>query len=249
MKLQALIFDVDGTLADTEEFHRQAFNTAFAAQGLDWDWTPALYRDLLDVTGGKERMRDYIASLALPAAESARLERLVPTLHADKNRRYGELVDAGQVRARPGIPRLIAEAQEKGLRLAIASTTSPANVEALLPQLFGPGALARFGAIATGDAVERKKPYPDIYELALAQLGCRAEECVAFEDSYFGVRAAKAAGLFTIAMPTAWTETHDLSSADLLLPSLSDADGLGIEGLAALHEDWATSIARRGIAE
>jgi HAD superfamily hydrolase (TIGR01509 family) len=248
MKLQALIFDVDGTLADTEEFHRQAFNASFAAHGLDWNWTPTLYRDLLDVTGGKERMRSFISTLALSAAESERLERLVPTLHADKNRRYAEFVDAGQVRARPGIPQLIAEAQERGIRLAIASTTSPANVEALLPQLFGPGAMTRFGTIATGDAVPRKKPFPDIYELALAQLGCSAEECVAFEDSYFGVRAAKAAGLFTIAMPTAWTAAHDLSSADLLLPSLCEADGLGIEGLAALHDDWATGVARKRIA-
>jgi HAD superfamily hydrolase (TIGR01509 family) len=220
--LHALVFDVDGTLADTEELHRQAFNAAFRAHGLEWRWSTGLYRELLAVPGGKERLRHFVDTLGLPAREAEWLKRLMPLLHATKTRVFAELVEAGRARPRPGIVRLLREARAAGLRLAIASTTSPANVETLLPRVLGEDAPGWFDVVVTGDVVVRKKPAPDIYQLALEQLGCPPQFCVAFEDSAPGVRSAKAAGLFTVATPTRWSDGHDLSEADLVVPSLGD---------------------------
>lgn len=222
MKLRALVFDVDGTLADTEEVHRQSFNAAFLAHGLGWEWSAERYGDLLGVTGGKERIGKYLESLPLPAAEKDAVRRLVPLVHSTKTRLFAEFVEMGNVPLRPGVARLIGEARAAGVPLAIASTTTPANVNALLTRTLGLGALGWFSAIATGDVVPNKKPAPDIYRLALGALRLPPEGCVAFEDSALGVRAAKAAGLYTIAVPTRWTASQDLSAADLVLPSLGD---------------------------
>jgi len=224
MTLCALIFDVDGTLADTEEAHRQAFNGAFHEHGLSWEWSRDDYAGLLWVTGGKERIGQYVDSLRVAPAEKGRLKRLVPQIHATKTRIYARLIGTGGVLLRPGIERLIAESRAAGVRLAIASTTTPANVSALVTATLGFAALSWFDAIATGDVVPNKKPAPDIYLKALASLGLSPEQCVAFEDSEIGVRAAKAAGLFTVATPTWWSSGQDLGAADLVLPSLGDPD-------------------------
>jgi HAD superfamily hydrolase (TIGR01509 family) len=222
MKPRALIFDVDGTLADTEEMHRQAFNAAFLAHGLGWEWRPELYAELLGVTGGKERIAKYLDSLPMPASDRAALARLVPLVHSTKTRLFAEFVEMGNVPLRTGVARLLREARAAGIPLAIASTTTPTNVNALLTKTLGLGALGWFSAIATGDVVLNKKPAPDIYRLALGTLRLPAAGCVAIEDSALGVRAAKAAGLYTIAAPTRWTASQDLSAADLVLPSLGD---------------------------
>jgi len=219
VKPRALIFDVDGTLADTEEVHRQAFNAAFLAHGLAWEWSPEEYGELLGVTGGKERIAKYLDRLPLSGESVA---SLVPLVHSTKTQLFREFVEMGNVPLRPGVARLIGEARAAGIPLAIASTTTPANVNALLTRAFGVGALGWFSAIATGDVVANKKPAPDIYRLALGTLRLPAEGCVAIEDSALGVRAAKAAGLYTIAIPTRWTSGQDLSAADLVLPSLGD---------------------------
>lgn len=234
MSLRALIFDVDGTLADTEEAHRQAFNAAFRAHRLAWEWDRAIYGRLLRVTGGKERVERYIDSL--PGAPSGRwhLKRLVASLHAAKTRAYARRVESGEVRLRPGIERLIAEARASGVALAIASTTSPENVAALVRANLGPEALGWFGAVATGDAVRNKKPAPDVYRLALETLRLPAADCIAFEDSANGLHAAKAAGLFTVITPTAWTAGEDFSLADLMLENL-DRPGAGLPELARRH--------------
>lgn len=245
----ALIFDVDGTLADTEELHRQAFNEAFFSFGVGWRWGPALYADLLQVTGGKERIAHYISQQQMAASERGRLLRLIPQIHAAKTRLYRELVALGHLLPRVGVLRLIKEAHNAGVKLAIASTTSPENVESLLLSSFGEDAPSWFSAIATGDAVARKKPAPDIYNLALQMLGIAAQRAIAFEDSATGVRAAKAASLFTVATPTLWTIGQDFSAADVVLTSLADPDKplyatdelrigakyLGLEQLARLH--------------
>jgi HAD superfamily hydrolase (TIGR01509 family) len=245
----ALVFDVDGTLADTEELHRQAFNEAFFACGIHWRWGPALYADLLQVTGGKERIASFLSQQRVPAAERGRLLRLIPQIHATKTRLYQELVALGHLRPRDGVQRLILEARSAGLQLAIASTTSPQNVESLLTSSFGSDALGWFAAIATGDVVAKKKPAPDIYNLALEQLGVPAQRAIAFEDSAIGVRAAKAAGLFTVATPSLWTIGQDFTPADVVLTSLADperplyaidelrigAKYLGLDQLETLH--------------
>jgi HAD superfamily hydrolase (TIGR01509 family) len=220
--LQALIFDVDGTLADTEETHRQAFNTAFGMHTLDWVWSTDLYAELLQVAGGKERIGHHVDCLDLASAEKARLKALIPVIHRTKTRVFTELVQSGRVAPRAGIRRLIMEARAERLRLAIASTTSAENVAALLYSSFGRDSLTWFSAIATGDVVAHKKPAPDIYLRTLDLLELAPASAIAIEDSEIGVLAAKAAGLVTIATPTRWTSAQDFAAADLLLPSLGD---------------------------
>ena len=221
MKLRALIFDVDGTLADTEEVHRRAFNAAFNEHGLSWDWTPELYGRLLEIGGGKERLLGYIESLQLLEAERRALEAAVPLIHATKTLIYAQRLRQG-IALRPGVARLCAEAQAAGIELAIASTTTRDNIDALLVATLGPTAIQRFSAIVTGDAVARKKPAPDVYRLALFQLQLPADDCVAFEDSAIGLRSAQGANLFTVVTPSQWSKHQNLQAADLLLPSLGD---------------------------
>lgn len=223
MTLRALIFDVDGTLADTEDAHRLAFNAAFREHCLPWTWSAPLYRDLLEVAGGKERLGHFIESLRLPATEAAKLHDSIAALHRTKTALYARSVASGDVSLRPGVARLMRAARNAGLLLAIATTTTPENVYALLHGTLGSGASNWFAAIAAGDVVANKKPAPDIYLVTLDRLGCRAGECVAFEDSGHGLQAAKSAGLTTVVTPTPWSAAEDFAQADLVLPMLGDS--------------------------
>jgi HAD superfamily hydrolase (TIGR01509 family) len=223
MRLRALIFDVDGTLADTEEAHRQAFNEAFQYHGLDWNWSKPKYAELLRVTGGKERIGAYVNGLALPPAKHEALLGLIPEIHATKTGIYTRLVDEGKVPLRDGVERLLNEARGAGVRLAIATTTSYANIQALLVTNLGPEAPGLFSVIGAGDQVPRKKPAPDIYQWVLRELKLASHYCVALEDSANGVSAAKGAGLFTVVTPSYWTHDEDFSGADLVVPSLGSA--------------------------
>ena len=222
MTIEALIFDVDGTLADTEEAHRVAFNLAFHQRRLDWAWTRANYRELLKVNGGKERIASYIQSLPIGPAQRRRLTDRVPEIHAEKTKLYSSMVRDGGVPLRDGVARLLGEARSAGCRLAIASTTTAVNVQALLHAALGPRGIEMFSVVACGDQAPRKKPFPDIYELVLRALRVRADRAVAFEDSSNGLRAAQAAGLWTVVTPTRWTEGSDFSRAALVLPRLGD---------------------------
>jgi HAD superfamily hydrolase (TIGR01509 family) len=222
MALCALLFDVDGTLADTEETHRQAFNAAFMDFRLPYEWSAEQYEVLLRISGGKERLAHFFASLPVSQAEHDRLAANVPGLHRVKTERYAELVAGGGSPLRPGIARLLNEATTAGIRVGIASTTTSANVAALLDAELGSNAHKRFAVIACGDVVPAKKPAPDIYRLALSTLGLDASQAVAFEDSANGLAAAKAAGIFTVVTPTRWTATQDFGVADLTLPHLGD---------------------------
>lgn len=222
MSLAALIFDVDGTLADTEEVHRVAFNLAFDRCGLDWSWSRTQYRRLLQVAGGKERIASYIASLSVSVAESTRLLDLVPRIHAEKTKFYTSVIRDGCVPLRDGVERLLDEALSAGCRLAIATTTTATNVTALLHAALGKRGREMFSVIACGDQVPVKKPAPDIFRFALRHLDLAAEHAVAFEDSVNGLQAARAAGLRTVVTPTYWTQDGDFSSAQLVLPSLGD---------------------------
>jgi HAD superfamily hydrolase (TIGR01509 family) len=222
MSIEALIFDVDGTMADTEEAHRVAFNLAFDRQRLGWSWTRTEYRELLSVTGGKERIAAYIESLPLSTSLRQRLIARVPEIHADKTKLYSSAVRDGSVPLRDGVARLLDQALEAGCRLAIASTTTAVNIDALLNSAFGPRGIEMFTVIACGDQVRAKKPAPDIYRLALQTLGIGPERAVAFEDSANGLRSAVAAGLWTVVTPTFWTQGSDFSAAGLVLPHLGD---------------------------
>ena len=242
MTLQALIFDVDGTIADTEEVHRQAFNATFLAMDLGWNWSEAEYMVLLGVSGGPERLAHYISSLRVSPAERQRLVGLVPAIHREKTRLYYELISDGRAAARPGVARLMNEAREAGVKLALAATSTTANVEALVGAVLGPKALGWFGAVASADEVAQKKPAPDLYRRIVGTLRVPTDACVAIEDSANGVLAAKAAGLTTIATPSRWTATQDFSQADLVQPSL-DEPPLGLQRIAVLHAARATRAA------
>lgn len=225
MALKALIFDVDGTLADTErDGHRPAFNQAFSEAGLDWHWDVALYGELLAVTGGKERMKHYIDQYRPDYNKPANFDAMVAELHRNKTRHYADLAAQGGIPMRTGVKRLLDEAREAGLRLAIATTTTPQNVTVLLEHSLGEGSTDWFEVIAAGDIVPAKKPAPDIYFYALEQMDLPASECLAFEDSENGLRASRAAGLKTLVTVNDYTLDHDFRGAATVLTSLGDPD-------------------------
>ncbi len=220
---QALIFDVDGTLADTEgEGHRVAFNQAFADAGLDWHWSSELYGELLAVTGGKERMHHFIRHYLSPGDRPADADTLVPRLHQEKNRRYEALLQGGRIGLRPGVERLLREAREAGLILAIATTTTRSNVLALLKNTLGEAATAWFRVIATADEVSEKKPSPKVYEYVLEVLGLTSAQCLVFEDSENGLRAARAIGLETLVTVNDYTRDGDYGEALLVVEHLGE---------------------------
>ena len=219
---RAIIFDVDGTLSETEETHRRAFNRAFESEGLGWHWDTELYAKLLEVTGGKERIRYYIESFGGQGAPADALDTFIPALHAKKTIAYTEMVSGGEVELRPGILELIRDAQAKGLRLAIATTTTPANVDALLGSTLGGN--RDFETICAGDSVANKKPAPDVYELALQELGLAAAACVAIEDSRNGLLSADAAGVPCVVTPGLYTKGQDFSEAALVIDDLAACD-------------------------
>ena len=222
MPLKALLFDVDGTLADTEEGHRTAFNLAFDRLRLGWRWDRDEYRHLLTVTGGKERVAYYVNRLQVGPRERTRLQAQIPLIHGEKTKFYASMAGDGGIPLRPGVARLTGEARAAGLKLAIASTTTRANIDALLRAAFGDAGLRLFDAIACGDEPAQKKPAPDVYRLALRRIGCAPDAAVAFEDSRNGLRAAVGAGLATVVTPTFWSEGCDFTTARLVLPHLGD---------------------------
>jgi beta-phosphoglucomutase-like phosphatase (HAD superfamily) len=216
----ALIFDIDGTFSETEELHRQAFNETFADVGLPWHWDRELYRKLLDVAGGKERLHYYLDGFDPPSA--AGVAGRVAALHAAKTKRYTALVDAGAARLRTGVGRLIGEARGQGVALAVATTTSLANVEALLRATLGQDGLDAFATIGAGDMVGAKKPAPDIYRLVLECLAVPAGRCIAFEDSANGLAAALASGVPTVVTPGVYTDDQAFPGALAVLSDLGE---------------------------
>ncbi|MGS4945136.1 HAD family hydrolase [Meridianimarinicoccus sp. RP-17] len=217
MTLRALIFDVDGTLAETEEAHRQAFNDTFAAAGLGWHWTRADYTRLLRITGGKERMRRHRDDIGADGPTDA----VIADLHLRKTARYAWIIAHGGLSLRPGVAALMASARAAGLRLAVATTTNRPNVDALAKACWGCPASVLFDVIAAGDEVAAKKPAPDVYELALARLDLPPGDCIAVEDSANGLHAARAAGLRVVATPSDYSAGEDFGTADWFLPDLS----------------------------
>ena len=215
---------MDGVIIDTErDGHRIAFNEAFSRFGYDFHWDELRYHDLLQVAGGKERMRHYFnqENLLTQLSDQEMVDHLVE-LHQCKTAIFLEMIESGKLPLRPGIKRFMEEAMERGLQICLCTTSTEKSartvVGTMLPQI-------TFTHILAGDMVTRKKPDPEIYNLALQKTGAAPESCIVIEDSAIGVQAGKAAGIKVIATTNGYTENEDLSSADIIVTSLGDEDG------------------------
>ncbi|MBZ8142297.1 haloacid dehalogenase [Rubrivivax gelatinosus] len=233
MTLKALLWDVDGTLAETEDHgHRVAFNLAFKEAGLRWRWDSELYGDLLKVTGGKERLMAWLQRIDPEAAAGPEALRRMTLLHERKTAIYVDLLTRRAVGLRPGVLRLLDEAQAGGLRQAIATTTTPANVTQLIDVTLGGRGHRLFEVVGAGDAVPHKKPAPDIYRWVLERLQLEPQDCLAVEDSRMGVEAAVAAGVPVLLVRSRYTGTATIPGTVGDLPSL---EGVRLQQLRDWH--------------
>jgi beta-phosphoglucomutase-like phosphatase (HAD superfamily) len=216
--LAAVIFDVDGTLAETErDGHRLAFNLAFREHGLDWHWDADLYGELLYVTGGKERLAAYMHLFQSCPVDSSAARALILNLHRTKTRHFRRIVEQGRLTARPWVIEILTELHKAGIRLAIATTTSPENVAVLIESILGSDVCAWFEFIGAGDAVTAKKPDPAIYDWVLDRLGLSPYSCLAVEDSRNGMLAAHAAGLPVIITRSFYSSFEDFPGATAVI--------------------------------
>ena len=223
-EIRGFFFDQDGVIVDTErDGHRVAFNRAFKELGFNVDWDVMTYHDLLQIGGGKERLKHYLHREGFGAPVSPEDEdETIKRLHKAKTDLFIELIESGALPLRPGVRRFMKEVKERGLILGICTTSDERAASAIATRML---ADVRIDFVLAGDVVSRKKPDPEIYHLALKRSGLRPEECVVIEDSRNGVEAAKAAGLYVVVTTNPYTEKEDLSRADLVLTCLGDPDG------------------------
>ena len=240
--LKAIIFDCDGVLVDTErDGHRVGFNRAFEQFGIDAEWDVPLYGKLLQVAGGKERMRAYFDEFGWPEGREESRDELILALHKAKTEITAGLVAEGALPMRPGISRIVDEAIAAGVTLGVCTTSNPKFIDAVL-DLFGPARKAKFAFVHAGDCVARKKPDPEIYELAKQSLGLPARQCVVIEDSRNGLLAARGAGLPTLVTTSTYTVDEDFTGAARVVPELGDAPNVNVT-LADLGELAAATAA------
>lgn len=224
MKLNGIIFDVDGTIADTEEIHRQAFNQTFEEHNLNWHWSIEDYRKILLISGGKERFRKFLNEDETLKKEVGDPEKFIQELHKKKSENYRALLKSDGIQFRPGIVRLIDEAREKNIQLGVATSSSMANLTTLFNKIMNVEPNELFNSIVTSDTVQEKKPSPAVYQCVLAGLGLNAETCIAIEDTQNGNIAALEAGLKTIITTHTYTTDNDFSGASIVLNNLGEPD-------------------------
>jgi HAD superfamily hydrolase (TIGR01509 family) len=223
--MKALIFDCDGVLVDTErDGHRVAFNRAFRRKGLDIEWSIGEYGELLRVPGGKERMRHWFETRGWPPG-AADHNAFVKDLHRLKTTLFQEIIEAGELPLRSGVARLVDEAIAREVSLAVCSTSNERAVNTVVDTLLGAERKAKFRAILAGDIVSRKKPAPEIYELARERLSLSGKDCLVIEDSRVGLLAAKGAGMYCLVTTNGYTALEDFSEADRVVPELGDPPG------------------------
>ncbi len=232
-ELKCILWDVDGTLADTErDGHRVAFNMAFEEAGLTRQWDVATYGELLEVTGGKERIQFDIDRGGMPAMPFEE----IAALHARKTIHYQNLIAEGLIPLRPGVRRLLEEAYLAGITLGVSTTTTPAALDALIEHSLGKEWFDRFAVLAAGDIVPAKKPAPDIYNYAIEKLGVSAAETIALEDSSNGWRSVRDANMKCVITINDYTAAHDFSGADLVVSELGEADRDAINVIADRYD-------------
>ncbi|MBN1480571.1 HAD-IA family hydrolase [candidate division KSB1 bacterium] len=237
--LKAIIFDCDGVLVDTEkDGHRVAFNRAFAKMNLPHEWSVEKYHELLQIAGGKERMRHFFNEAGWPDDVGDR-DAFIKQLHKLKTDLFMQIIESGKLPLRPGVARFVDEAIADGITLAVCSTSNERAVNLIVEKLIGPERKKHFAAILAGDVVSKKKPDPEIYHLALMKLHLNPRECVVIEDSRVGLLAAKAAGAFCVVTTNYYTEREDSSEADVVVPELGDKghEKITVRFLKALVKD------------
>lgn len=226
--LKYIIFDCDGVLVDTErDGHRVAFNKAFAAKGLDIEWSVNLYKELLKVGGGKERMTFYFNESGWPDGVSDK-EVFIKELHKLKTDLFMQIIESGELPLRPGITRIVDEAIEHGVGLAVCSTSNERAVNLIVETLIGADRKIKFAGIFAGDMAKKKKPDPEIYNLATEKLALNPAECVVIEDSRNGLLAAKAAGFPCVITTNGYTADEEFAGAELIVPELGDKPNINV---------------------
>jgi len=223
-EIKGFFFDQDGVIIDTEkDGHRVAFNKTFDHFGFDFQWSVDEYHQLLQVGGGKERMRHYLHTKGFGVEVSPEKEdQLIKDMHRYKTDTFIELIEGGELPLRPGVKRLMKEINEIGLVLAVCTTSNQRSANAVAGSMLKD---IDFDFILAGDVVSRKKPDPEIYHLALEKSDLAPEECIVIEDSHNGVVAAKATGTHVVATTNFYTQDEDLSQADIIVTCLGDPDG------------------------
>jgi len=223
-EIKAIIFDQDGVIIDTErDGHRVAFNKTFKEFGFDLEWDVNYYHELLQVAGGKERMRHHLHTKGFSREVKPEEEdELIKAMHKRKTEIFIELIKEGALPLRPGIKRIMKEAMNRGLKVGICTTSNEKAAHAVAYEILKD---IKFDFVLAGDVVKKKKPDPEIYLLALKKGGLKAEECVVAEDSRNGLLAAKAAGMNVVVTTNHYTEKEDLREADIIVTCLGDPDG------------------------